>query len=409
MKRSIYHILGTLCATVALIFSSCNADEPHPPIEEGTVFCPTLRIGVSTMEMSMTDTRASAPMSPDDEKYVRTIAVFQFDSEGIHDKGDYTYHFIDFKNGLIDEKLCMDTTEFGIVETTLDGIPLEAHDSCTICLVANVTRADVDTLYKKYHDQGQSATRLTLANFKKWSLKFTYLEPKNPDVYDESVTGHLQDMYMFGYYEGPVDPKNTGAIAVDLGRLASRLDITITNQTGEELTRRFGYHFDNVCEYAYFFPIQMSMPPTIQAGLARTVICSGDYWVEGDDNTYHIVPRTFPDGGVHTRYYYVAAHSADSIQNATMIHLFYGAKIVDDNLMAPDAVHVQVPLCNVHPDHAAEVKNGYSLSRNTRYHFTINLKKRAAAPAAKLRTAPRDAMITDYGRSPGEINVYLPD
>lgn len=406
MKRRIYHILGTLCATVALIFASCNADEPHPPMNKGTVCYPTIRLGVSSMEMSAS-TRASAPMSPDDEKYVRTIALFEFDNEGIHDKDDNTYHFIDFREGTIDDKLCMDTTEFGIVETTLENIALAALDSGTICLVANVTRADVDTLYKKYHDQGQSATRLTLTNFKKWSLKFTYLEPEDPDVYDESVTGHIQDMYMFGYYEGPIDPTTPEAINVDLGRLASRLDITITNQTGETLDRRFGYHFDNVCEYAYFFPILMSMPPTIHAGLARTVICAGNEPVEGDD--YTKVPQTFPDGGVHTRYYYVAAHSADSIQSATMIHLFYGSKIVDDNQMAPDASHVQVPLCNVHPSHAAEVKNGYSLSRNTRYHFTINLKKRASAPAAKLRTAPPNAMITDYGQSPGEINIYLPD
>ncbi len=406
MKRSIYHILGTLCATVALILASCNADEPQHRIKEGTVFYPALHIGVSTMEMSA-DTRASMPMSPDDEKYVKTIALFEFDGEGIHDKGENTYHFIDFLEGTIDNKLCMDTTEFGIVETTLENISLAALDSGTICLVANVTRADVDTLYKKYHDQGQSATRLTLTNFKKWSLKFTYLEPENPTVYDESVTGHLKDMYMFGYYEGRIDPATSKSISVDLGRLASRLDITITNQTGKPLDRRFGYHFDNVCEYAYFFPILMSMPPTIQAGLARTVICAGNEPVEGDD--YTKVPQTFPDGGVHTRYYYVAAHSADSIQSATMIHLFYGSRIVDDNQMAPDATHVQVPLCNVHPDHAAEVKNGYSLSRNTRYHFTINLKSRAAAPAAKLRTTPPNTMITDYGRSPGEINIYLPD
>lgn len=409
MKRSIYEILGTLCAGVALMLVSCNADEPLPLIEEGAVVYPTLNIGVSTMEMAAVS-RASAPMSPDMEKYVKTIAVFEFDKEGLHDKGDHTYHFIDFINGTVDGVTGVgdvDSTEYGIVETTLNGLSFEAREEGTICLVANVTQADVDTLYEKFHDTGQSATRLTLTNFKKWSLKFKYVESTS-EVYDESTTGHLEEMYMFGYYYGPIVPAEAGQISVDLGRLASRLDITITNDTGEALEKRFGYHFDNVCEYAYFFPIMSSMPPTIHAGLARTVVCAGDEPVEGDNEEYEIVPRTFPDKGVHTRYYYVAAHSADSLSNATTLHLFYDRRIVDD--VAGDYSNsVTVPLCNVHPDHAAGVKNGYSLSRNTRYHFTIHLKKRAAAPAAKLRTAAPGAMITDYGPEPGDITIYLPD
>ena len=57
-------------------------------------------------------------------------------------------------------------------------------------------------------------------------------------------------------------------------------------------------------------------------------------------------------------------------------------------------------MCNVHPDEAAQVVNGYSLSRNTRYHFTIRLKKRDQAVA--------QSRAVEYGEKPGDIIVYLP-
>lgn len=409
MKTTIYSIISLVCATAALVFASCAADEEimEMQVQEGSVVYPRLNIGVSSMDMQAVS-RASEPMSPDAEKYVKTIAIFEFDNEEQHIRGDNTFHFIDFTKGTVDGVAGVGNihkTEYGIVETTLDGLSFEAHSDGTLCLVANVTMLDVENFYDNYHTDGQSSDRTNLTNFKKWSLKFNYVESTS-DVYDESTTGHLIDMYMFGYYEGPIDPSTVGTISVDLGRLASRLDITIINDTKSEITKRMGYHFDNACEYAYFFPIMSGMPPTIQAGLARTVICAGDEPVEGDSTDYHIVPRTFPDKGVHTRYYYVAAHSAEGLNDATVLHLFYDRRIVDD-VPGDNSNSVKVPLCNVHPLYADEVKNGYSLSRNTRYHFTVRLKSKSASPTALK--AKSTGPVVEYGDAPGDITVYLPD
>ena len=64
---------------------------------------------------------------------------------------------------------------------------------------------------------------------------------------------------------------------------------------------------------------------------------------------------------------------------------------------------VKIPLCNVHPSEAASVPNGYSLSRNTRYHFTIRIRKKDAASLGKATTRSGTS-----GNRSGEVTVYLP-
>lgn len=444
MKSMSHKTIGLAALAAALLFAACTADEPAPA-REGALVCPTLAFGVSSMTMKA-DSRAMGPMSPDMEKYVKTIAVFEFDSEGWHEKKEsVTYHFIDFIAGTVNGDKGVGSvkpTEFGVVEATLEGLQFEERDSCTICLVANVTEEQVDTFYKETSlESGQSYGSMTFDQFKQWALPFEY-EEVPAGKYDESVTGHLKTVYMFGYYQGEIRQASAGAIRVDLGRLASRLDITVVNETGADITERLGYHFDNVCLSAFLFPMKQGMPPTDQAGLARTVICSGPDPVEGDEER-QIVPQIFRKDSVHTRYFYVAAHSATGYDDATKLHMFYNRLIVGDDI-SDDSNSVRIPLCNVHPLQAADVANGFSLSRNTRYHFTIRLRKKAAAAggevaassaaasAAVASSASAAAVVLNteasstavsneaassrsgqdcavaYSDRPGEITVYLP-
>lgn len=429
------HIIWLVCAAVAIYSAGCTADDRmlgSGDDAEAAIVRPAIRLSVSEMSMSQAS-RASAPMSPDEEKYVRTLAIFEFDNEGIHEKGAYTYHFIDFIAGTVDGVTGVgqvDSTAYGIVETYLDDIALTEYDKGTLCLVANVTEAQVKEFYDTYREPGQSLGRINLDRFKTWALPFVYMDAPDKDKYDESVAGHLKDMYMFGYFYGHIIPAKSGDIAIDLGRLASRLDISIVNETGEDIKRRFGYHFDNVCDSAYFFPIKMGLPP-VSTGKTRTVICAGDDYgpVEGDPD-YKVVPQHFLAGNTHLRYFYVAAHSAKDAAEATQLHLFYGRPIIDDEDMKDEngvidyTGTIKVPLCNVHPSEADDVVNGYSLSRNTRYHFTIHIKpKPASAPSRSPSADPScpPAQISDgssvdpssgasvvYGPTPGDITVYLP-
>jgi len=405
--RRMNKIMRLAYMAMILTLASCTEAEEIINVSDGTVIYPSLSIGVSELNMAA-ESRASSPMSPDLEKYVRTMAIFEFDNEDLHEHRGTTYHFIDFVNGTIDgnrEAEKIDTTEYGIVETTLNGLAFEARSEGTLCFVANVTQAQVDKFYDEYREDGQSYGRITLDKFKTWALPFEYTKPTS-DVYDESTTGHIETMYMFGYFEGNIVPEDIGNMRVDLGRLASRIDITIVNETGSNITKRLGYHFDNVCHSAYFFPILSSMPPTFGTGLSRTVVCAGDQPVEGDDNTFQIVPSSFPAEQSHTRYFYVAAHSAESFGDATKLHLFYNRLIPEkDNEDGNEPNSYIVPLCNVEPSHAADVPNGYSLSRNTRYHFTIRLKDRNAA---QNEESTRTRSAVEYDGQAGEITVYLP-
>ncbi|MEY8688110.1 hypothetical protein AB9N12_18980 [Bacteroides sp. AN502(2024)] len=407
--KMIHYNRWLACMAVALLLAACTADDEYAVKDESTVVYPEIHLGVSDMTMTAVS-RAADPMSPDEEKYIETLAVFEFDNEGMHIKGPTTYHFIDFLAGTVDGSSGVgdiQKTEFGVVETTLKDIAFEKYTGGTICLVANVLEDSVLAFYEKYREPEQTYGRMTLDKFKTWTLPFQYKEiPKG--TYNESTAGHLEDMYMFGYYEGPIDSESDESskpenIRVDLGRLASRLDITVVNETGGDLDKRLGYHFDNVCKSAYFFPIKMGVPPTFGAGQTRTVICSGDEPVEGDTEEYKIVPRTFKNGASHTRYFYVAAHSAKGEEDATKLHLFYDRKIVDDDT-TDDSKSIRVPMCNVHPSEADKVTNGYSLSRNTRYHFTIRLRSKAAA-ASEQAVASRSV---EYGEQLGDIIVYLP-
>lgn len=395
------HTIRLACAA-ALLLTACTSSEEPASVSEVTTACVQLRLGVTEMTMTPA-TRALSPMDPDIEKYVKQAAIFEFDNEGLHEKGESTYHFVDFVEGKVDGKVVegIDHSDFGIVETTLKELKFIDYDNGTICVVGNITEDQVEDLYQNYREPGQSYGRLTLDKFKTWSLEFDY-EKTQEGVYDETKSGHLKEMYMFGYYQGAIDPANTETIAVDLGRLASRLDITIINETDQDIEKRFGYHFDNACHSAYFFPIKMGMPATIGVGLSRTIICSGiDDPVEG---AKHSVPETFTSespNNTHTRYFYVAAHSAKNESEATKLHLFYNGRIVDDDKIADptQTKDIQIPLCNVHPDLAGSVKNGYSLSRNTRYHFTIRLKKKGDAPAGQV--------MTRAGAAGNDITVYF--
>lgn len=401
----IRYTMMAVCAAAALFLLACSEGNELDRVVEGQIVYPSIRINVAEMEMSESASRAASPMSPDLEKYVRTLALFEFDREGLHTNSPTTYHFIDFVAGTVDGKTGVGSVqegqEFGVVESDLKGIALESHEDGMICLVANVVEDSVRNFYDRYKGEGQSSGNITFEQFKQWSLTFDY--EKRPEVaYDETVSGYPTSMYMFGYYQGEIDAADPGKISVDLGRLASRLDITVVNETGATITKRLGYHFDDVCHSAYFFPMKMSRPVTYAVSLSRTLICKGE-GESVDDGDF--LPETFADGDSHTHYYYVAAHSALDAREATKLHLFYNSRVVGETEGTEDVPDeggsaVKIPLCNVVPTEAGGVVNGYSLSRNTRYHFTIRLKKAG-------RAAPIESRSVHTG-VPGEIIVYLP-
>ncbi len=417
-----------LIATVAVSCSDLDGLDPEPA--KPNIVYPCISTGVLDMACHNA-TRAISPMGPEVEKYVKTLAVFEFDNEDIHTKDKNTYHFIDFTKGTVDDisGIIPAITE-GVVEESLNYQSFYEYNSGKICLVANVEESIIQKqLYENpdYHEPDQSENRLSYNMFKKWTLPLDIIRPGST-VYDETRAGTLENMYMFGYYQGPITSKDT--VTISLGRLATRLDITVINDTGEEITKRLGYHFDRVCTNVRFFPMREEADEDTVPSIVRTIICAGLTDTGGyDELSGTVVTRpdaTFKASARHTRYFYVGAHSAKGIEDATKLHLFYNRRIlVGEETDATDMSNsVQIPLCNVHPDAAAGVVNGYSLSRNTRYNFVIRLKKKktetpaseSGSAATPTRSAGSEASDTDLdaepdvipGSKPGEYIVYLP-
>jgi len=426
------HSIPTVCLLIAAFAVSCSdLDGLDPEPAEPNVVYPCISTGVLDMACNNA-TRAISPMSPDIEKYVKTLAVFEFDNEGIHDKGDHTYHFIDFTKGTVDGiSGIIPAISEGVVEESLTYLSFNEYSKGKICLVANVSNETVQQqLYENpdYHEPGQSENRLSYEMFKKWTLPLDIIRP-GLKVYDETHAGTLENMYMFGYYEGPIT--SNSRVTVNLGRLAVRLDITVINETEGDIEKRLGYHFDRVCTNARFFPMREEADEDTVPGIVRTVICAG-LKDKGEYNELSGTVVTKPDatfkkGARHTRYFYAGAHSAKGIEDATKLHLFYDRPILvgEENETEEDMTNsVQIPLCNVHPDAAAGVVNGYSLSRNTRYNFVIRLRTKSEASsksesgpdANPTRSAGTDASDTALdaepdatpGSAPGEYIVYLP-
>lgn len=368
-------ILALLCLIMAAFTESCSDDYVAGGGEsESEIVYPIINVGAAEMTYSESS-RALEPMSPDVEKYIKTLAVFEFDSEGLHERGPYTYHFIDFVAGKVDDVSgIIGDSDWGIVEETLEYLPFREYANGTLCLVANVSKEQVEAFYDKYREEGQTLGSMTFEMFQKWQLPLDYYSTES-GVYDETNSGHIANMYMFGYYQGGITSKNI--VSVDLGRLASRIDIRVINDTGKDITKRMGYHFDNVCRSSYFFPIRQDMPEVYKVGLSRTIICSGmidDTTVDRVENAVTVPDSIFAAGASHTRYFYVGAHSAASIGDATLLHIYYDRRILDGEDGHDDPHNtVTVPLCSVLPSEAAGVHNGYSLSRNTRYLFIIRL------------------------------------
>ncbi len=386
-------------SALALLSAAC-ADENTPSVNEGEVVYPRLRFGVSEMTMEPVS-RATEPMGPDEEKYVRTLAIFEFDREEVHTYSPTSFHFVDFTQGTVDgvKNAAVDSTEYGVVESSLGGLAFDSRDFGTICLVGNVTKAQVGELYQKCSETGTTYGRVSFDQFKEWSLPFKYVDPPEGVDYDETVLGHVYPMYFFGYYQGKIVSSEADDIAVDLGRLASRIDVAFINETGGDITEHIEYHFDEVCYNAYLFPIVSPRPNNLAPGQSRTIVCTGGMTaIDG-------VQQTFPKDEDHLRYFYVAAHSAVDFKEATKLHLFYGSEPQADDTPGPGGVDFKIPVCNINPSDAASVFNGYSLSRNTRYRFNIRLRKRGHSEQAE-QSEP--ASRTESSEIPGEVIVYLP-
>lgn len=164
--------------------------------------------------------KADSPLIPDVENLIYDVWILQYDKMGLLiDKG--TAHERATSSGSLTATV---TTTFAVGEGN------------TICVLANLDKGNA------------SAARTwpqTLSEFKT-SCDVVDLS----DDINAANAGTLEDMPMFGYWEGDISVE-TNNVQVSLGRMLTRINLVINNQSGSTQTVK---SMSNVSKKVYAFP-----------------------------------------------------------------------------------------------------------------------------------------------------------
>jgi len=245
------YLSGVGLATLMLSLAACQDDE-SVMMPDDTPF--RVNIGViplQGMEVPFDGpSRAFNPMTPDKENKIKSLSVIQFDSEGNLRKldGDKRYLFQD---------LYSVTNPNGISRVTNSDMPslekLKAEKVTRTCIIANI---DEPTLRSYLFPRGTDDP-VNLTEFLNIKFRLPFVTPADIKEDESKELGHVNDVYMFGDYEGIV-PKE--GFTIGLGRIVSRMEVHLTHEDGSDFkpTDKFYAAVDHMESSAYFSPARNS-------------------------------------------------------------------------------------------------------------------------------------------------------
>ena len=296
IMKKIY-VIG-LCAV--LLFTTCQQDEIIIQTQE-TVNVP---LTLNTEVQTTTGSRAATPLIPDVENLIYDLWVVQYDHEGIITKNPAPKHYRKDAQGLL---------------SVTESITLATGES-TICMIVNMGY-NSDEVPITFPDN--------LTQFKQTLAEV--------DV-EAAANGTLQRIPMCGYWQGEIST-TTKTLSVTLGRMMTRINLILNNQTGGALNEVKAI-LNNVPNQAHVFPSISS-----EANKPSTITLTDEI-------------GNIASGSSVTRYFYIAPNLWE--QEATTL-----------KLTATGKNELSIRLGNDSPD----VTGGNSkLYPNNIYTFTINLK-----------------------------------
>lgn len=247
--------------------------------------------------------KADSPLIPDVENLIYDVWILQYDKMGLLiDKG--TAHERATSSGSLTATVI---TTFAVGEGN------------TICVLANLDKGNA------------SAARTwpqTLSEFKT-SCDVVDLS----DDINAANAGTLEDMPMFGYWEGGILVE-TNNVQVSLGRMLTRINLVINNQSGstQKVTS-----MSNVSKKVYVFP-------------------DVDHAALPDDAYMPVeINRDVASGKTAELYFYMAPNFTAGEKNATKL------KIGDKTVILSNGAPSDSP-------------RDFNLYHNSNYTFTINVK-----------------------------------
>lgn len=248
--------------------------------------------------------KADSPLIPDIENLIYDVWILQYDKMGLLiDKG--TSHERATSSGSLTAKV---NHTFAVGEGN------------TICVLANLDKGNA------------SAARTwpqTLNDFKT-SCNVIDL---SLDI-DGANAGTLEDMPMFGYWEGAISAEKNNNVQVSLGRMLTRINLVINNQSTSNQTVE---SIDKASKKVYAFP------DVDHAALPDDAYMTVD------------IKRDVASGKTAELYFYMAPNFTAGEDNATKLNI--GSETVILSNGAP-----------------SDSPRDFNLYHNSNYTFTINVK-----------------------------------
>ena len=345
MRKYIKFLFFTLAIC---LLTACEYTEVEEPVKT-TV----LNISAAPMNDYGVTTRSGYTMWPEEENCIKTLAFFQFDPEGIHTRNEL-YNF---------RKFTTEDNPNGVLQASIEDIKFKSYktNNTTICVVANVTEQDVNEFYNQYTTS--TSTQVRLDEFKEWTHKFQYKE------HEDSV-GHLKQVCMFGYYDGTLEDVIVERLI--LGRLCSRIEITLMAENNNDFIDGVSFSFDNVPTEAYYF--------------SRGIGVSDSY---DNESFLTIVPSVTTDKQVY--YFYIPGNSAQTKDEALKLNINFKGKVRT------------VTLCTLPPEQSGEYVD-YGINRNSIYRFNLTLKKNLNTRAGKECEYLDNENVIEYRGKNIEVN-----
>lgn len=407
MKRDLFHILLLgLCAVLA----ACTRDDaPSGGRREPVPVRVSINVGSEPMaELGAAPaapaTRAVMPMGPALENPIRTLAVFQFDSEGtmlpVNDEETGRRQYYHFRD------LTSLENPTGQLSATLEDVKLQSFgsDLTRVCILANVTREGADTLlYDK-----KEGHQMLWNDFQISTVPISYkLPPKN----EVDSIGHVGNIYMFGFYVGALQAGSDGSpeisakaarpLSVSMARIIARLEMNIKLGEGVKIPegKKVFFGMYNAEQSAYIFVGAPQYLPTIDDLLHHHIS------LFPVDRTAYLSdqPAVF--------YFYMAPHLVYKRENATYFALWCVDEGVTDEMLDVDMKRpreerlyrpYEILMCNdpTHTDDQPSSEGSYWLNRNSIYRVNLTLTYEPEAAA-------NDAPATRSAGAEGEYVINL--
>ena len=247
--------------------------------------------------------KADSPLIPDIENLIYDVWILQYDKMGLLiDKG--TAHERATSSGSLTATV---TTTFAVGEGN------------TICVLANLDNGNA------------SAARTWPQTLNEFRTSCNVIDLSS-DI-DGANAGTLEDMPMFGYWEGGISVE-TNNVQVSLGRMLTRINLVINNQSGSTQTVE---SMSNVSKKVYVFP-------------------DVDHAALPDDAYMPVeINRDVASGKTAELYFYMAPNFTAGEEKATKLNI-RGKTVILSNGAPSDS------------------PRDFNLYHNSNYTFTINVK-----------------------------------